>query len=514
MTDVLIPDREFAGLVGDRSHELFLVARYIQEYAGGGGCFTRPLLGDLLSEASKAEEFLDAYGARQNNKWHRLRELVATLKLFSNVSYILQHIIQFLPRYRLLPTGRDFNRSTMGALGITCSILASAASQLLEEAATLSVPVSKSVPDRDEFAEDLPPGHLPADRRSDKAASAAKTVVYLATAFLNLAEDSKFLHMEHEQKTGMDVDWIPDPINEKRLRELQEAFHNLQSMYDTHISDSDVESTDEDLQVLRGHITVVYHLLETATSFCHFYERHVAGFSHDYVPPSIHSTLQPAELLDLLVNYSILFSSRHILEARSLCHRMLRRYAVEGRITVPVPRYRGFHVRPSTLIAKIVSHYGSTVRMEIDDAGYNAGMSLDLFRANEKLNAHKKRYLAEAVVQLDLETDQNGFTDLAGAVRRAVQLLFEEGKIVLYERNIKLDDIEQWESETLTQALVRVVTQLLTQGKIDVETNMTATFVGDKRVLADIKLLADHNYGEDDFGNNLPLPGRLAYLRK
>jgi hypothetical protein len=43
---------------------------------------------------------------------------------------------------------------------------------------------------------------------------------------------------------------------------------------------------------------------------------------------------------------------------------------------------------------------------------------------------------------------------------------------------------------------------------------MTATFVGDKRVLADIKLLADHNYGEDDFGNNLPLPGRLAYLRK
>jgi len=39
-------------------------------------------------------------------------------------------------------------------------------------------------------------------------------------------------------------------------------------------------------------------------------------------------------------------------------------------------------------------------------------------------------------------------------------------------------------------------------------------FHGDWRVLEDIRLLADKVYGEDDFGNNLPLPERLAYLRK
>lgn len=513
MTDIL-PNSRFAELVGDRSRELFALATYVKDYSDRQSCFSRPFLGDLLAEASEAEEFLDAYGARQNVRWNRLREWVATLKLFANVSYILHHILKFLPRYQLLPTGRDFRRATNDALAITCSILSAAAPRLLEEAIRLEVPLPDVEPEPASFVEDLPSGRLPADRRSDKTASAAKTVVYLATAFLNLAEESKFLHMEHEQKTGVDVDWIPDPINEKRLRELQEAFHNLQSMYDTHISDSDVESMDTDLKVLRGHITVVYHLLETATSFCHFYERHVAGFSHDEVPPASHGTLKPSELLNLLVNYSILFSSRHILEARSLCHRMLRRYAVEGRITVPVPRYRGFHVRPSTLIAKIVSHYGSTVRMHIGDESYNAGMSLDLFRANEKLNAHKKRYLADEVTHLDLEAEQDSFPDLSSAVRRAVQLLFEAGKIVLYERTVRLEDVEQWESETFDQMLVRVITQLLTQGKIDVETNMTSTFVGDKRVLADIKLLADHNYGEDDFGNNLPLPRQLAYLRK
>ena len=43
---------------------------------------------------------------------------------------------------------------------------------------------------------------------------------------------------------------------------------------------------------------------------------------------------------------------------------------------------------------------------------------------------------------------------------------------------------------------------------------MTAQFVGDKRVLADIRLLAECGYGEDKFGNNIALPEKLAYLRR
>ncbi len=51
-------------------------------------------------------------------------------------------------------------------------------------------------------------------------------------------------------------------------------------------------------------------------------------------------------------------------------------------------------------------------------------------------------------------------------------------------------------------------------GKIDISVDMTAQFVGDKRVLADIQILAEHGYGEDSFGNNVPLPRQLAYLRR
>ena len=55
--------------------------------------------------------------------------------------------------------------------------------------------------------------------------------------------------------------------------------------------------------------------------------------------------------------------------------------------------------------------------------------------------------------------------------------------------------------------------RLLAIGKIDINVELRAKFTGDKRVLADIKLLAESGYGEDNFGNNIVLPEKLVYLR-
>jgi hypothetical protein len=390
----LVSAEAFHNLIDRRIRELLGLAALIEAGGSGPQCFTRPLLGDVLSEATKLEELLDAYGVRHNRRWHPLRQAAAALKLFSNTSYILQHILHFLPTYRLLPLEIDFYAAATEALEFTCLILAASARNLLRTARELGIRVPKEVLPPELFTDDLPDGRLPPDRDSQKIASPEETVVYLATAFLNLAEEARFIHVAQCEKAASYADLIPDPISEERLRSLEQKFHNLQSVYDTHISDSDVESLDQRLPVLRGHISVTYHLLETATAFAHYCQRHI--LSHTPCTRRPQGEIVDADrLLEVLMRFSLAFSSRYILVTRSLCQEMLRCYAVQGRISVFVPRYRGFHVRPSTLIARIVSHYGSEVVMELEGDTYNACVTLDLFRANEKINARKKRRLAE-----------------------------------------------------------------------------------------------------------------------
>jgi hypothetical protein len=87
-------------------------------------------------------------------------------------------------------------------------------------------------------------------------------------------------------------------------------------------------------------------------------------------------------------------------------------------------------------------------------------------------------------------------------------------KLILYEQPLQLPEEPTRKEGTLLEKVVDEMARLLAMGKIDVDTKMTAKFIGDKRVLADIKLLAESGYGEDKFGNNVPLPEKLPYLRR
>ncbi len=530
-----LSDKSFCSFLNRRIAELMALAVYIGKQTSSKNCFTRPLIADLLSESTKIEELLDTYGVKRNKRWYPLRQVIAPIKLFSNVSYILLHVLHFLPNYNLLPIEQDFRAATKKALDFLCAVLIESTKALLAEAGKLDIKIPEEVPAVESFSEQLLNGHLVVDRPSQKVASPEETVVYLATAFLNLSEESKFIHIVHEKKVDNYADWIPEPISEERVRNLEEKFHNLQSLYDTHISDSNVETLDADLPVLRGHITVIYHLLETATAFSHYCERHVLSFSsnkHRGRPLLVN----PQGLLDVLMNYSLDYTSIYISSTRSLCHEMLKRYAIQGRVIVTTPRYRGFHVRPSTLVAKIVNHYGSAIQMNLGGEIYNAGVTLDLFRANEKINASKKRWLAEEVYNLSQQSqpqkiewgdnskageqkpakpgDAEDRTTMKRLIQNTIQALFLQNKLILYDRNLPLDDIKPLADETAGEYVTRALIQLLTMGKIDVVMDISVTFTGDKRVLEDIKLLAENGYGEDDYGNNLPLPGKLSYLRK
>jgi len=503
----------FRDLIARRARPMFRIVSYLLKHKPFGTVLTRPLLGDLLSQSTQLEELLDAYGARNNRRWCQFRALTAAIKLFAGVSYELLHIQYVLPTYRLLPIDRDFAAATRQAIAFASGVLEAAALRLFEQAAQMGVPVPVAELQAIDYGEQLPPGCLTHDCDERQVDNAATIVTQLATAFLNLAAESELLHTVAQSRPDDYATRFPDPVSEESLRYLKHRFHNLQSLYDTYVSETVVEHLDAALPVLRGHISVIYHLLDIATELAHYYERHLNLQTGDSALRG-RPVVTAEALLATLMGYAITYSSLYLSCGQRLCHEMLKRYAEVGVIEVPVPHYRGFHVRPATLVAKIVLHYGSDVNMELDGVRYDASSPLDLFRANEKINARKRRWLAAEIAQSPLLKQAPSKEWIEEVVLDIILKLAEQGKLVIYEQPLQLAPEPIQQESGLLEQVTAEIARLQATGQIDISSGLTITFSGDKRVLADIALLASHGYGEDSFGNNIPLPKELAYLRR
>ena len=506
---VSISDQAFTHLMSRRSQVLLAAARDLPKARRHDGVLTRPMTGLLFMQAVELEELLDAYGARNNRRWRRFRTLIATLKQFADMGYELLHIRHALPNYHLLPIPQDFSAATTESLLFISGVLLRAGDELLSEAATLNLGMPPSASES-LYTEVLPPGRLPHDIETRKIENVYETVTLLATEFLNLADQTRILSRITKPPQDQVLNFT-SAVNEELLRQLTQRFHNLQSLYDTFVSDTDVEMLDKDLAVLRGHVTVAMHLLEAGTLMAHYFERHVRRSLHP-CPESPAALVNPYRLLSALIDYAIGFALAYIEPARRLCQAMLKRYIEPGEIEVPIPVYRGFHVRPSTLVSSIVLHYGTEVAVRMDNQVCNAAVPLEMFRLNEKINAEKRRHLTAQIQARKLAAEEVDPLQIADAVRRVILNLAGEGLIIVYVQPLEFTELIGTEDDILLKCVVAEIARLLAEGKIDIRTDVKVRFVGDKRVLEDIRILAENGYGEDRFGNNIPLPAKLSYL--
>ncbi len=504
----------FGVLMAERSCRLLELARWLAVENSEPVALSGTLLAELLAQASQVEDLLDVYGARDNRQWSRFRSLVAAIKLFAAFGDRLLHVQQVLRTGQLSRVGEeDCAAATAAALRETRQVLVRAAVWIHQQAQRLNLPVLTHPAQRGAaLREALPAGRLPRDRPLRRVSGAAKTVTCLATAYLSLAAESDLLHRVAAIEPGEYTACIPDPVSEDSLRHLEMRFHSLQSLYDTHVAGTRIEDRNADLPILRSHISLVLHLLETATLLAHYFERHLNTRTGD---PSLRRkpVIHPTRLLDLLMRYSIAQARLYLNSGHGLCQALLRRYAEVVRIEAPVPAYRGFHVRPATLIARVARHYGSEVRMELDGESYDASSPMDIFRANEKINAWKRRWLVSAIGDFVLPADVLGAAQVRTLMLDIVFKLAEQGKIVIYQQPFQLPE-ELGNEGLLLEQVTAGIKRLQTTGQLDLHTDLRVIFIGDRRVLSDLRALAESNYGEDRFGNNIALPRELAYLRR
>jgi len=517
MEEHYIQDHELAALLRERLGRLQGLLACLVDAQADPAVLTRRLIGRLLLEASQTEALLDEYGAALNRRWRRFRELMAALKSFAAIAQGLAHLDRRLPAYRLLAAASDFPAATKRYATLVGQVLLQVAQAAQAEAQALDIVAPACSVSAADYVERFPPGRLPRDIEDRYPGDAAATNTRLASEFLNLEACGKFLHDAARVAPSDYAGCFPRPISEEALRALTFRFHNLQSLYDTHVAGTSIERLDHNLGFLRGHVSAILHLLQIATDLAHYYERHVrpgSGRAARDAPEALPG-LKTDVVMGTLFSYAAVFASAYLVAGQRLCHDILRRYAAIGRTEVPLPAYRGFHVRPSNLVARIVHHYGSEVSMELDGQVFDAASPLDLFRANEGINARKRRWLAAELARAappHVGTEEPAV--IAEAVAALITRLAGEGKIVIYRQPPEFSEEAGRRDGGVLGNAVAEIAHLQASGQIDIRTDLTVAFVGDKRVLDDVDLLARHGYGEDAFGNNVVLPPALAYLRR
>ena len=95
--------------------------------------------------------------------------------------------------------------------------------------------------------------------------------------------------------------------------------------------------------------------------------------------------IDPDVLLDRAVNFCLFYAWKFLSSGKALASRILNENMETSLIEVGIPKDRGFHSRPSLLVAKIVQHYGGEVKMHVNDDIFDAASVLDIQWAGGKI---------------------------------------------------------------------------------------------------------------------------------
>ena len=92
-------------------------------------------------------------------------------------------------------------------------------------------------------------------------------------------------------------------------------------------------------------------------------------------------------------------------QGNTIADKILSEFTVFNSATVNVPEGLGFHLRPSTLVAKISNHYSSKLLMIVNGKEFDAGSVIDLMWAGGMI---KK----ENITEIEFRGDKHAVRDI------------------------------------------------------------------------------------------------------
>ena len=320
--------------------------------------FTKKLCSKLIITSHIMEDFLDFHGAKKNKDWLFYRAISAAIRHLSLACYSQRHTLDRFDFYNFGEQNHSaFKQEALGMLKFLQDALHQAAPVALREAKRLGITIPESGYDLEYF-----PG--------------------IATA------GQQFTFYErYDLETIYKL--VPDVINEVTMRSYEMRVHNIQSSFDSYVITTLQSPDAELLNQLRSHFSIVFHILQVLGRLLHFYERHLynTGFKHVYrnISLSLSDLIDPDAVLDRAMNYCLYYAGRFLSSGKAVATRVLNDNMESGTIEVGIPKDRGFHSRPSLLVAKIVQHYGGEVKLHVGKDQFDASSVLDIQWAGGKI---------------------------------------------------------------------------------------------------------------------------------
>ncbi len=388
---MLTCDISFKEKVNIFSFEYLKCILFVVELDDDSYIFTKKLYSKLITTSHILEDFLDFHGAKKNKEWIFYRELSATIRHLALACYSQRHILNRFKFYFFENTRYDtFKLEAFDTLKILQEAIKLAAPVILEEARRLKIKLPDNGYDLSFFPGISSIQQL--DHNIDDFNSKAQqreNLTRISSEFLEVVKDfEQFAFYErYDLKTINTL--VPDQFNEVIIRRYEMLIHNIQSSFDSYVVNTKSSPQNLILEQLRSHFSIVFHLLQVTGSLLHFYERHLhdIGFKDVYknVSESLSNLIDPDVVLDRAINFCLYYAWKFLSSGKAVALKILNENMETSTIEVGIPKDRGFHSRPSLLVAKIVQHYGGEVKMLVNSDIFDASSVLDIQWAGGKI---------------------------------------------------------------------------------------------------------------------------------
>ena len=377
----VVSERDFVALLTPACQALHRLAGELSQ--GGGRPWSKRQIFLLYTEADELESFLDDYGARTNQTYAAMTELVASIRGFAQAGLSLEHLVRRIEGYGVLGRLGD-EESAMAradlqeARAFAHSTLVAFLGAAEQEALRLGVALPRAELTANPIA--LEPVHirLPQDLGQEVLEDEEQRIAEVSSKYLQACAMLEEAGLTRVEDPAARARLLQKRCSEEHARVYEATVHNLQSAYDTYIKNTVLETEDGRLPLLRGHASAALHCLEAVTQLTHFVERHESDV-RDVAARELLARLVPREEVHrVILNLLLYWCDRFMQEGRGLAEDLLPSYTNLQALVVEVEEGLVVHARPASLIVSIVNYHGTPVELELGGETCNAASILEM----------------------------------------------------------------------------------------------------------------------------------------